>query len=107
MVSDVKQRPEGLRIKHRVNGNSVKMYDKQGSVLRVETTINDARDLKCYRAAEGNPNGPRTYRKLRKGVADMTRRAELCDAQGIDAESAAVRIDAEYRALGCAGTLDR
>jgi hypothetical protein len=46
VVSDLKGRPEGIRIKHRLNFNSIKMYDKQGSVLRVETTINDARDLK-------------------------------------------------------------
>jgi hypothetical protein len=44
VTSDLRERPEGLRIKHRLNGNSVKMYDKQGSVLRVETTINDASD---------------------------------------------------------------
>ena len=37
VVSDVKRRPEGVRIKHRMGENSVKMYDKQGSVLRVET----------------------------------------------------------------------
>lgn len=80
VVSDVAARPEGIRIKHRVKGNTLKMYDKQGSVLRVETTINDARDLKCYRRAEGDPSGPKTYRRLRKGVADLARRAELCDA---------------------------
>jgi hypothetical protein len=28
VVSDLKHRPEGLRLKHCVNGNSVKMYDK-------------------------------------------------------------------------------
>jgi hypothetical protein len=37
-VSDFKRRVEGVRIKHRVNGNSVKLYDKaytpKGSVLR-------------------------------------------------------------------------
>jgi hypothetical protein len=80
VVSDVAARPEGMRVKHRLKANAIKMYDKQGSVLRVETTINDARDLKSYRPAEGDPEGPRTYRPLRKGVADMTRRAELCDA---------------------------
>ena len=54
VVSDVKRRPEGVRIKHRLGENSVKMpapangpgYDKQGSVLRVETTINDVGDFK-------------------------------------------------------------
>ncbi len=39
VVSDLKTRPEGVRVKHRVGSNSIKMYDKQGSVLRVETTI--------------------------------------------------------------------
>ena len=38
--------PRGIRVKHRVAGNSIKMYDKQGSVLRVETTINDPRVLR-------------------------------------------------------------
>src|SRR6266699_5136150 len=38
IVSDFKDRPEGIRIKHRVNNNSVKAYDKAGSVLRVAST---------------------------------------------------------------------
>ncbi len=80
VVSDVATRPEGTRIKHRVKGNTIKLYDKQGSVLRVETTINDAGDLKAFRRKEGDPKGPKAYRKLRKGVADLRRRAHLCDA---------------------------
>jgi hypothetical protein len=35
LVSDMKTRPEGVRIKHRLGENSIKMYDKQGSVLRI------------------------------------------------------------------------
>lgn len=81
--SDLKSRPEGLRLKHRLGHNSIKMYDKQGSVLRVETTINDARDMKVYRAKEG-PQGDvpksRAWRRLRKGVADLPRRAEISQA---------------------------
>lgn len=80
VVSDLRERPEGLRIKHRVNRNSVKMYDKQGSVLRIETTLNDARDLRVYRAKEGDPDGPPAWRILRKAVADVARRAEVCQA---------------------------
>lgn len=80
VVSDVAARPEGVRVKHRLGGNSVKMYDKQGSVLRVETTINDARDLKVFRPKEGDPQGKREYRQLRKGVADLRRRAQLCQS---------------------------
>lgn len=80
VVSDVAKRVEGVRIKHRIGGNSIKMYNKQGSVLRVETTINDARDLKVFRTKEGDPKGKLEYRKLRKGVADLRRRARLCQS---------------------------
>src|SRR6058998_799025 len=80
VTSDLAQRPEGLRIKHRLNHNSIKMYDKQGSVLRVETTINDTRDMKVFRRAEGCRQGPRTWQKLRKGVADLQRRAKISQA---------------------------
>ena len=33
IISDTKRRPEGVRVKHSVNGNSIKFYDEQGSVL--------------------------------------------------------------------------
>ena len=75
--TDYRCRFEGLRVKHRVNGNSVKIYDKQGSVLRVETTINNPRDLKVYRRKEGDPAGPLAWRKLRKGVSGIHRLAQV------------------------------
>lgn len=73
-------RGEGVRIKHRLNSNSIKMYDKQASVLRVETTINDPGDFKVYRRAGGDPKSKLCWRKLRKGVADMRRRARVSQA---------------------------
>ena len=79
VVSDLVARPEGVRVKHRVNGNAIKMYNKQGSVLRVETVINQARDLTVYRPKEGDPEGAKDWRYLRKGIADLWRRAELSD----------------------------
>jgi hypothetical protein len=80
VISDVKRRPEGMRIKHRLNANSIKMYDKQQSVLRVETTINDPSDFKVYRRAGDDPASKLDWRRLRKGVADMTRRAQVSQA---------------------------
>src|SRR3984957_8548492 len=80
VVSDVKHRPEGVRIKHRVGENSVKMYDKQGSVLRVETTINDVDDFKTFRAPENRPDAAPSWQRMRKGVADLHRRAEVSQA---------------------------
>jgi hypothetical protein len=77
VTSDYRRRPEGLRVKHAVGHNSVKMYDKQGSVLRVETTINDPEDLKVYRCLESDPGGEPAWRPMRKGVVDLRRRAEV------------------------------
>jgi hypothetical protein len=77
--SNVKERVEGVRIKHWLNGNSLKMYDK-GSVLRAECLIRDPQDFKVYRAAEGDPEGPKDWRPLRKGIADLHRRAEVSQA---------------------------
>ena len=77
IISSFKTRPEGTRIKHSINHNSIKMYDKQQTVLRVETTINDPRDLKVFRSKEGDPDGKKSWLRLRKGVADLERRAEI------------------------------
>ena len=92
IVSDFKDRPEGIRIKHRVGRNSVKLYDKQGSILRVETTINDPYGLKVFRPREGDPDGKLAWRPLRKGVADLYRRSQLSQASNeryLDALSSA------------------
>ncbi len=75
VTSDLKRRPEGVRVKHRVGDNSLKIYNKEGSVLRVETTINEIRDFKELRPGlAGKP----VWRRLRKGVAATRRRAEVC-----------------------------
>lgn len=72
-----KDRAEGIRVKHWLNGNSIKMYDKAGSVLRVETTIGNTTDFKVLRPAHDDPDGPLDWRPLRKGVADLHRRAQV------------------------------
>jgi len=77
--TSLKERVEGVRIKHWLNGNSLKLYDK-GSVLRAETTLRDVADFKAYRAVEGDPKGPKTWRRLRLGIADLNRRAEVSQA---------------------------
>jgi hypothetical protein len=86
VISSLKQRPEGIRVKHAVNANSIKMYDKQGSVLRVETTINNSKDYRVFREAQKGPHGrakgegKKTWRVMRKGVVDLKRRAEVSRA---------------------------
>ena len=80
VVTDLKQRPEGVRVKHRVKSNSIKLYDKQGKILRPETTINDPSDFKVYRRKESDKNGLLAWLPLRKGIADLHRRAQVSQA---------------------------
>jgi len=80
ILSSLKARPEGLRLKHQANGNSIKLYDKQGSVLRVETTLNRPHPFRVYRASERDPEGKKRWQVLRKGVGDLHRRAQICEA---------------------------
>jgi hypothetical protein len=84
IVSHLGTRCEGIRIKHSLDRNSLKMYDKGRSdddngqsVLRVETTINNTRQMKAFRSSEDDPTGPKSWQRLRKGVADLARRAEI------------------------------
>jgi hypothetical protein len=82
LETDLQRRQEGERVKYRMNGNSAKFYDKAyseiGSVLRgAETTINTVRDFRAYRAKQGGPEEDLQWRPMRKGIADLHRRAEV------------------------------
>jgi hypothetical protein len=79
VVTDLRRRSEGVRIKHWVNDNSIKLYNAL-NVLRPETTIHDAEDLRVFRAPESRPDGRKAWYPLRRGVADLYRRAELSRA---------------------------
>ena len=86
--SDYKELMEGIRVKHRMNSNSVKIYNKQANLLRVETTINDPTAFKSYRASAWDQGGQLEWRPMRKGVADIHRRGEVsqqCNERYLDA----------------------
>jgi hypothetical protein len=123
--TDRRRRAEGVRVKHWVNKNSLKFYDK-GSVLRDEVTINEPKDFRVWRSAESDPGGNRQWRVLRRSVADFERRAEVSRAAtdrhltalaAVDVQTAlsdeaagvcrAVRRDGQrYRALNPLGQAD-
>jgi hypothetical protein len=81
---DLRARPEGTRLKFWYGSNSLKLYDKEAPVagtLRLETTINDPTGYRVYRTKEGAPAGAaKSWQQLRKGVADLGRRAEVSQA---------------------------
>jgi hypothetical protein len=93
IVSDLKERPEGVRLKHRAERNTLKMYDKFGTVLRVETTLNDPQGLKVYRPKQDDPDGPQQWLPLRKSVADLARRAALSQSANDRYLEALGRVD--------------
>ena len=82
VTSSLKRRQPGVRIKHWYGQNSIKAYDKAyatvGSTLRAEVTLQNPEDFKVYRRPEGEPEGAQRWYRLRKGVADLYRRAEIC-----------------------------
>jgi hypothetical protein len=74
------EREEGVRIKHWVEENSIKMYDKQAVVLRIETTINNPRRFKVRRMTTRKGVRRLGWLPLRRGIADMVRRVEISRA---------------------------
>jgi hypothetical protein len=80
VISDLKHRPEGMRVKHSLKSNSLKMYDKEGSVLRIETTINKTEEFRVYRAKQGGPAGKKSWRPLQRSVGELWRRAQVSAA---------------------------
>jgi hypothetical protein len=103
VVTDLKGRPEGIRVKHRLAHNSVKMYNKQGSVLRVETTLNNVRELKTPRKVKGKV----VWKPMRKGVADARGRAEVSDAANERYLEAIASIDTPVTLQKLTETLSR
>ena len=51
IVSDLRHRYQGYRIKFKINNNQIKMYDK-GNNLRIEVTINNPKDFKVMKEKE-------------------------------------------------------
>jgi hypothetical protein len=95
---DLKRRPEGERVKFRMNEHSAKFYDKAysqwGSVLRGgETTLNGGRDIKVWRPKQGEPEQGRPWLPLRKSIADVHRRAEVSQAANQRLLTALARVD--------------
>ena len=70
--TDYHTRIEGTRIKHHMGKVSIKMYDKHGRILRIETTANDVSFFKHYREVE-HRDGSRTMKSapLKKSIYSL------------------------------------
>ena len=78
---DLRTRADGTRLKFWYGTNALKIYDKEGVALRVETTINNPSGFQVFRTKEGQASAaPKSWQQMRKGVADLARRAEVSAA---------------------------
>jgi hypothetical protein len=94
VISDMKEWMVGTRVKHRARRNSLKLYDKiyrrLRAVLRAEFTMNQPSGYKVFRPKDGTDQC--AWQGLRKGVADLHRRAEVsqgCNGRYLKALAAA------------------
>ena len=102
LQSSCKGYEEGERIKFWMDGNSTKAYSKvimaQAGVLRAaETTINNVGVFRTYRPKEGGPEEDLQWRTMRKGIADLHRRAEVSQKTNERLINALASVDDSHR----------
>jgi hypothetical protein len=77
LTSCQKGRWPGARIKHRMKNNWLKMYDKFGWVLRIETVINDPREFRVRRLRTRDGRREMVWCPMNKGVINLYRYREV------------------------------
>ena len=77
VLTEHKKRQPGARVKHRIKKNWIKMYDKFGCVLRIETVINDPYCFQVRRTGKRNGEWVTAWLPLPKGVAYLYRYVEI------------------------------
>jgi hypothetical protein len=75
-----KDRWPGARVKHRVKNNWLKMYDKFGQILRIETVINNPREFKVRRRVQRQGRSQLAWCPMNKGVANFYHYHEVARA---------------------------
>jgi hypothetical protein len=74
-------RIEGTRIKHTMGPVSLKLYDKFGLILRIETTVNDLTFFKHYREVEHRDGTKETkWAAMQKTIYSLPALRELLEA---------------------------
>jgi hypothetical protein len=102
--SQFSTRIEGTCVKHRFGKSSIKMYDKCGIVLRIETTTNDVSFFRHHRKVE-HRNGPptRELAPVKKSIYSLIDLREIllgCNRRYLAHLSALDDFSAGVRALG-------
>jgi hypothetical protein len=101
--SQFSTRIQGTCVKHRFGASSIKMYDKFGVVLRIETTTNDVSFFKHHRKVEHRQGPPtRALAPVKKSIYSLIDLREIllgCNRRYLAHLSALADFSAGVRAL--------
>jgi hypothetical protein len=75
--TDMKRRHQGMRIKHWVNANAIKMYNKLPALLRIETVINRPYEFKVRRPGVRKGRFIVGWFRMSKAIRHLPRYAEV------------------------------
>ena len=76
--NDFHTRVEGTCLKHHMGPAAIKLYDKQGIVMRIETTVNDVTFLHHYRTVEHRDGShEKKLAPMQKSIYSLPALAEL------------------------------
>ena len=103
--SQMPKRLPGRRVKHRMKRNWMKLYDKEGVVLRVETVINDPEEFRIRRRVRRHGRSVMAWVPLRKGVAYLSRYQEICGQCNGRYLDALAQVDDPTPAIGALDAL--
>jgi len=78
VTNRLKKRWPGARVKHRMKGNWIKMYDKHGCVLRIETVINHPYEFRVRREGRRQGEWVMGWYPMAKRISNLYRYAEVC-----------------------------
>jgi hypothetical protein len=99
-----KQRQPGARVKHRVKENWLKMYDKFGLILRVETVINQPREFRVRRKRVRQGRPKMVWCPMNKGVVNLPsyqRVSRAANGRYLDALSGVADPAPAYHRVAC------
>jgi hypothetical protein len=84
VLTDCKRdRWPGARVKHAVKNNWLKMYDKFGLLLRIETVINQPREFRVRRKRTRNGIPQMVWAPMNKGVANFYQYRRVAHAANV------------------------
>ena len=79
VTGNTKRFIQGFRVKHYLDRNSIKMYDKH-TILRIETTINNPRAFKIYKTVERKGRKVKAWVPMGKAVSNIYRYAQIAQS---------------------------